>query len=265
MAKISACIISFNEENRIERCLRSLEGVVDEIVVVDSNSTDRTLPIARRYADRVETQEFLGYVGQKAFAFELAENDWILNVDCDEVLSEELRRSIRAEKDALGSHAAYLISRRTFYVYRFIDHGWYPEHRVRLFDRRRCYAGGEEPHERIVVREGRLGRLSGDILHYSFPTLSSHLRTLDNFTEIAALKLADGDRRVTPLTPLLRGSWTFVRLYVLKRGFLDGFAGLCSGLLSGVHVFVKYAKVLTMRRQRAAGIAPADPREREAD
>lgn len=249
MPKISACIISFNEEERLEACLESLVGVVDEIVVLDSLSTDRTREIAYRYTDQVHTQAFLGYVEQKALAYRLATNDWILNLDCDERLSPELRASILSERDRLGSHSAYRMTRRTFYVYRFLDHCWYPEYRVRLFDRRRCHSGGREPHDKIHVAEGETGTLAGDLLHYSFPSVSSHLKTLDNFTEIAARELVDCGARVSVLAPLGHGAWTFVRTYVLRRGFLDGVAGFVASVLSGVHAFVKYSKVLTMQRR----------------
>jgi glycosyltransferase involved in cell wall biosynthesis len=248
MPKISACIISYNEEERLEPCLESLVGVADEIVIVDSFSTDRTLEIARRYTSCIHGQAFLGYIEQKALAYRLASHDWILNLDCDERLSPELRDSILAEKGQLGSFAAYEVTRRTFYAYRFLDHCWYPEYRARLFDRRRCHSGGKEPHDKVVVDEGRTGRLRGDLLHYSFLSVSAHLKTLNNFTEIAAQDMFESGKRVGVLDPLLHGSWTFLRTYLVKRGFLDGFAGLLVSVLSGVHSFVKYAKVITAQR-----------------
>lgn len=251
MPKISACIISYNEEERLEACLETLVGVVDEIVIVDSESRDRTLEIARRFTDQVHTQAFLGYIEQKALAYRLATHDWILNLDCDERLSPELGESIRAEKERLGSHAAYEVTRRTFYVYRFLDHCWYPEYRVRLFDRRRCHSGGNEPHDKVIVNEGSIGRLRGDLLHYSFLSISSHLRTLDNFTDIGAGEIVRRGKKVSVLAPVTHGGWTFVRTYVLERGFLDGLAGLVVSTLSGMHAFVKYAKVIMIRRREA--------------
>lgn len=249
MPKISACIISYNEEERLEACLESLAGVVDEIVLVDSLSTDGTLEIARRFTDRIHSQAFLGYVEQKALAYRLASHDWVLNVDCDERLSPELCASIQAEKERFGRFAAYRVTRRTYYVDRFLDYCWYPEYRVRLFDRRSCESGGNEPHDKVVVREGEIGSLEGDLLHYSFLSISAHIRTIDNFTEIGARELVERGKRVTVLSPVVHGFWTFTRTYVLRRGFLDGFLGLVVSVLSGVHAFVKYAKVIAMQRR----------------
>jgi len=249
MPRISAVVISYNEEQKIEECLESLEGVVDEIVVVDSHSTDRTVELARRFTDRIVLQTFLGHIEQKNLAADEASNDWVLSIDCDERVTPELARSIREVRDRLDDHAAWEMSRRTFYVYRWLDHCWYPEYRTRIYDRRRCRQGGTNPHDRVELREGTLGRLSGDLLHYSFDSIGEHLRTLDHFTGIAARKLIEEGRRVSVLTPFTHGAWTFFRLYVLGRGFLDGYAGLCASVLSFVHVFAKYTKVLTYRFQ----------------
>ncbi|MCB9915974.1 MAG: glycosyltransferase family 2 protein [Planctomycetes bacterium] len=252
MPRISACIISYNEEERIEDCLRSLRGVVDEIVLVDSLSTDRTLEIAAPYVDKLVHQAFLGHVEQKNLAFDEASHDWVLSLDCDERLTPELAASILAHKEALERHAAWELTRKTFYVYRWLDHAWYPEWRVRLFDRRRARNGGTNPHDKVIVREGTVGRLDGDLLHLSYPSLSHHLRTMDHFTEVAARELVAKGKRVSLLTPFTHSTWKFVRLYVLERAFLDGFAGFTVSLLSGVHVFVKYAKVLCLRYRDAA-------------
>ena len=252
MPKISACIISFNEEEKLEDCLRSLAGVVDEIVVVDSHSSDATRDIARRYTERVVEQDWLGMGAQKAHSYALASHDWILNLDCDERLDPALAASIRAVREGgEPPHAAYEFKRKNFYVYRWLNHLWYPEWRTRLFDRRRCEVRGRDPHEYVHVLEGSTGRLDGELLHYSFDSLSAHLRTIDRYTDVAADELEKRGARVTPLTPLVRGGWSFFRLYVLKRGFLDGYAGFTVALLSGVYRFLKYAKVLTRRWRRA--------------
>lgn len=248
MPKISACIISYNEEDKIEDCLRSLDGVVDEIVVVDSLSTDRTRDIARAYTDRVFEQAFLGHVQQKGLAVEKASHDWILSLDCDERLSPELQQAIRERKDTLGQHPAWRVARRTFYIYRWLNHCWYPDWKVRLFDRRVCHWGGVNPHDHVEVPIGDIGGLSGDLLHYSFDSISDHLQTIDSFTEIAAKEMVAKGRRVRLWDPWTHAVWTFVKLYALKRGFLDGFAGLVASVLSFVHVFVKYAKVIAMQR-----------------
>lgn len=251
MAKISACIISYNEEDKIEDCLKSLEPIVDEIIVVDSNSTDKTVEIASRYTDKIFLQEFLGFLEQDNFAVSKTENDWVFSLDCDERLSPELQQSILREKEALGHGAdAYRMARKTFYVYRWLNHCWYPDRKVRLFNKNTCRWGGVNPHDHIVVDGDKVGVLRGDILHYSFDSISDHLQTIDRFTDIAARDLIDRGRGVSILTPLTHAYWTFIKLYILKRGFLDGFAGLCVAVLSYVHVFVKYSKVLMHRKQK---------------
>lgn len=250
MAKISACIISFNEEQKIEECLRSLAGIADEIIVVDSLSTDRTLEIAGRYTDKIFHQKFLGHVEQKNLAVSHASHDWILSLDCDERLSQELRESILALKDGLSEERAYRMARKTFYVYRWLNHCWYPDRKVRLFNKRNARWGGTNPHDRVVMDDGvQVVDLKGDILHYSFSSISEHLRTIDNFTEIGAREIIAKGKKVSLLSPLSHGLWTFIRLYFVKRGFLDGLAGFIVATLSFMHAFVKYAKVLLHQRQ----------------
>ncbi len=253
MPKISACIISFNEENKIEDCLRSLLPVADEIVVVDSLSTDRTLEIAGRYTNNIFNQEFLGHIEQKNFAVSKASNDWILSLDCDERLSEQLQQSILAVKDRLDDADAYCMSRRTFYVYRWLNHCWYPDIKTRLFNRNTSHWGGINPHDHIVTDGANIMRLNGDIYHYSFDSISDHLQTIDKFTEIGADELLRKNKHFNLLSPLTHASWIFIKLYLIKRGFLDGFAGLTVSVLSYMHVYIKYSKALIKRRQMSGG------------
>ncbi|MGD8569146.1 MAG: glycosyltransferase family 2 protein [Gammaproteobacteria bacterium] len=252
MPKISACIISYNEEKKIEDCLRSLDGVADEIIVVDSLSSDATRDIARKYTDKIFEQAFLGHVEQKNLAVSKASHDWILSLDCDERLSEPLKASIVAIKDQLDSADAYRMARKTFYVYRWLNHCWYPDKKVRLFNKHKARWGGINPHDKVIVDSDRIVPLQGDILHYSFDSISAHLQTLDKFTDIGANEIIKRGKKVTLLSPFTHATWTFIRMYILRRGFLDGFAGLVASLLSFMHVFVKYSKVIFYRR-RASG------------
>ncbi len=248
--KLSACIISFNEEDKIEDCLKSLQAVVDEIIVVDSLSTDRTLDIVSRYTDKIFHQKFLGHVEQKNLAVSKASHDWILSLDCDERLTPELAASILAIKESLDERRVYRMARKTFYVYRWLNHCWYPDRKVRLFNRRIAHWGGTNPHDRVVFNEGvDVVDLKGDMQHYSFNSISEHLRTIDNFTEIGAREIIAKGKRVSLLSPLTHGLWTFLRLYLFKRGFLDGFAGFVVATLSFMHAFVKYSKVLMHQYQ----------------
>jgi len=141
------------------------------------------------------------------------------------------------------------MARKTFYVYRWLNYCWYPDYKIRLFDRRQARWGGINPHDRVEVSSGEVRTLSGDILHYSFDSLSDHLRTLDHFTEIGAREILARGKRVTVLDPVTHGFWTFFRLLIVKRGFMDGFAGFVVAVLSGVHAFVKYSKVIVEKRK----------------
>lgn len=244
MPKISACIISYNEENKIEDCLKSLEGVVDEIIVVDSLSTDRTKEIVKKYTNNVYDQKFLGHVEQKNLAVQKASYDWVLSLDCDERLTDELKSSILKVKDNLDAADAYRMARKTFYVYRWLNHCWYPDFKVRLFNRNTAKWGGTNPHDHIELKGKNIVTLKGDIEHFSFNSISEHIQTIDSFTEIGADEILKKGKRVSLISPFTHGLWTFLKLYILKKGFMDGYAGLVVAILSGVHAFVKYTKVL---------------------
>ena len=247
MAKISACIISYNEEKKIEGCLKSLEGVVDEIIIVDSLSTDRTLEIAQKYTDKIFDQKFLGHIEQKNLAITKASHDWILSLDCDEQLTDELKESILKIKNNLEDADAYKVARRTFYVYRWLNHCWYPDHKIRLFNKNTAKWAGTNPHDHIELSGNNITTLKGDLLHYSFDSISEHIQTLDSFTEIGANEIIRKNKSVNILSPWTHGLWTFLKLYLFKRGFMDGYAGLVVAVLSGMHAFVKYNKVLFKR------------------
>jgi len=248
MAKITACIISFNEEEKIRDCLESLSGIVDEIVVVDSESEDRTREIAFDYTDKVHLQAFLGHIEQKNLAVSFASHDWVLSLDCDERLSEQAREEILSIKENLDKYDAYSFPRKTFYVYRWLEHCWYPDRKIRLFNRNKAKWAGVNPHDHVEAK-GRVHKLSGDIQHYSFDSVADHVNTLQKFTDIAAREVLAKGKRVWALSPLLHAIWTFLRVYIFRGGFRDGFAGFTASILSFTHVYVKYAKVYTERKR----------------
>ena len=250
MAKISACIISYNEEKKIEDCLKSLLPVADEIIIVDSLSTDNTLKIAEKYTDKIFHQKFLGHIEQKNLAVEKASNDWVISLDCDERLTEELQQSILAIKNNLDNTDvdAYCMARKTFYIYRWLNHCWYPDIKTRLFNKSTAHWGGTNPHDRIITKGDNIVKLNGDIEHYSFDNLSAHLQTIDKFTEIGADELIKKNKPVSIFSPFSHGLWTFVKIYFLKHGFLDGFAGILVATLSMMHVYIKYSKVILKRK-----------------
>jgi len=249
MAKISACIISFNEEKKIEDCLKSLLPVVDEIIIVDSLSTDDTLKIAEKYTDKIYHQKFLGHIEQKNLAVDKASHDWILSLDCDERLSDELQQSILAIKHDIDQADAYSMPRKTYYVYRWLNHCWYPDIKTRLFNRNTSRWGGTNPHDHIITQGNNIVRLKGDIYHYSFDSISDHLKTIDSFTEIGANELIRKKKSFSILSPFTHSSWVFIKTYFLKRGFMDGFAGIIVSVLSAMHVFVKYSKAIIKYKQ----------------
>lgn len=249
MAKISACIISYNEEKKIEDCLKSLVGIVDEIIVVDSLSTDKTKKIVKNYTDKIYDQEFLGHVEQKNLAVEKASNDWILSLDCDERLTDELKESILKIKDNIETADAYRMARKTFYVYRWLNYCWYPDFKVRIFNRKTARWGGNNPHDRVELKGKNVVTLKGDMQHFSFNSISEHIKTIDNFTEIGAQEIIRKGKSVSLISPFTHGIWTFVKLYIFKKGFMDGYAGLVVSVLSGMHAFIKYCKVIMLTKK----------------
>ncbi|SHI71767.1 Glycosyltransferase involved in cell wall bisynthesis [Hymenobacter daecheongensis DSM 21074] len=245
---LSVVIITFNEEANIARCLAAAQGVADEVLVVDSFSTDRTVEICRQFGVRVVQHAFEGYVEQKNYATAAAQYDHVLQLDADEVLTEELRQSIRAAK-ADWQHAGYTLARLTNYCGTWVRHGgWYPDRKLRLYDRRQGQWQGLLLHERYEVAAGQsVGSLAGDLLHYSYYSVEQHVSQLNRFTSIAAAELAlRGKRRVTLFHLLLKPLWKFVHGYFFRLGLLDGFAGLCIAGISAWGVFLKFAKLRTL-------------------
>lgn len=239
--KISATIVALNEEQNLPRTLAKL-GFCDEILVVDSGSSDRTVEIARSFGARVVHQDWLGYAAQKNFAAEKASHDWILSLDADEELSDPLAESIRTLRSAQppADVAGYRFPRRARYLGAWIRHsGWYPDAKVRLYDRRRARWVGRFVHESVAV-DGTTGALRGDLLHFTCDDFSRHIRTVDRYTSLAALELAE---RGAPLWRLLLGPpWAFFRTFFWKMGFLDGGRGFLIAVMAAFYVFAKHAK-----------------------
>jgi len=244
---LSVVIITFNEEANIARCLQALGNVADEVLVVDSFSTDRTVEICRVHGARLVQHPFAGYVEQKNFATDQASYDYVLQLDADEVLGEELRQSILAAKSD-WQHAAYSLARLTNYCGTWVRHGgWYPDRKLRLYDRRLGRWQGLLLHEHYEVQPGHTtGRLAGDALHYSYHSIAQHVSQLNKFTSITAQERAlRGQTTVTAFHLVLKPLWKFVHGYVFRRGFLDGFAGLSIAAISAWGVFLKFAKLKT--------------------
>lgn len=245
MLKISATLVTLNEESNLPRAIESLR-CCDEIVVVDSGSHDRTVEIASKLGARVIETEWRGYAAQKNFAAEQAAHDWILSLDADEALSESLEAEIWDIKRSGPQADAYTIPRLAQYMGRWIFHsGWYPDRKVRLYDRSKAKWVGEYVHESVRVN-GRVAHLKSNLLHYTCDSLSQHLKTTDRYTTLAAQELAAQGRRVPLWRLLLSPPWAFVKTYLFQRGFQDGFEGLVIAYMAATYVFVKYAKARNM-------------------
>ncbi len=243
--KLSATIITYNEERKLARAIESLR-CADEVVVVDSGSNDRTVELAGKLGARVIESPWPGYAKQKNFAAEKASHDWILSIDADESVSEALEAELwRLKKNGPGFDA-YTMPRQAQYLGKWIRYsGWYPDRKVRLYDRRKATWVGDYVHESVKVH-GRVGHLEGNLLHFTCESLSEHLRTMDRYTTLAAEQIIANKEEVTWLKLLGNPSWTFFRSYVLQRGFLDGVEGLAIANMASLYNFLKYAKARYM-------------------
>lgn len=251
--RLSACVISFQEEDRIERCLRSLD-FCDEILVLDSGSTDATVERARALGARVEHQDFLGHRDQKQRAVELATHDWIVSLDCDESLCDALRGELKAKLSAgvAADVAGYSMPRRNTYLGRAMRHGlFWPDRKLRVFDRRRARWGGTDPHDRVECRAGRIVELEHPILHDSYRSFAEHRATVTRFADIAARALAAEGRRARLWTPPLRAIFALLKGAVLKAGLLDGWRGLVAAWMSARYDWRKYAQLRRLTRNGA--------------
>jgi glycosyltransferase involved in cell wall biosynthesis len=247
MPRISVAIITYNEERNLADCIRSCEEIADEVVVLDSFSTDGTERIARSFPKvRFEQHAFDGHVEQKNRALALCANDWVLALDADERLSPELREEIRALDP--GDRDGFRFPRLTFALGRPIRHGgWYPQRKYRLFRRSRARWTGENPHD-FVALEGKGGDLSGDLVHHSFRDLAHQVDTVNRFSSIVALNRVHQGRRFRPLVAAVKPLAKFVEIYVLRLGFLDGFPGFAVAAASAFSAFLKLAKPYELER-----------------
>jgi glycosyltransferase involved in cell wall biosynthesis len=245
---ISACVITFNEADRIEDCLRSL-AFCDEILVVDSHSTDATRDCAARCGARVIERDWPGYRSQKEFAVQAARHDWVLCLDADERVTPELRTAIeRCAQSGFTGAAGFLVCRITDYFGRFLRHGnAYPDRLIRLFDRRRGGFRGYEVHENTRV-DGPVVRLEGHLEHFAYRSLADHTARLENYSDLMAAEMHRHGKQARYLRLFFNPWWRFVRGYVLRLGFLDGWRGLTFHLVEAGYVRQKYLKLLLLQR-----------------
>jgi glycosyltransferase involved in cell wall biosynthesis len=252
MLEISAVIITLNEERRLGRALDSLAAVpslIDEVLVVDCGSTDATPGIVARHGARLISHPWEGYARQKNFAAEQARHPWVLSIDADEALSPELAAGLaELKREGPGETAGCMMRRAACYQGRWIRHsGWYPDWKLRLYDRRRGRWVGDYVHEHVEV-DGPVRKLQGDLQHFTCDSFEEHLRSLDRYTTLAAQESLDRGEGWVLLRMVAGPPWKFFETYLLRQGFRDGFPGLVIAGMAGFYVFLKYAKLRGMRK-----------------
>ena len=244
MEKLSAVIICFNEEKNIGRCIDSVKDVADEILILDSYSTDQTVTIAESNGAVVKQEVFKGFIEKKNKAVELASYDYVLSLDADEALDPLLAVSIRQAK-AKYTNRAYRMNRCSNYCGKFIRHGsWYPDTKIRLFDRRIAQWGGTNPHDKVVLQDNiQVGFLKGDILHYSYHTVSEHVIQNNKLSTLAAESLFAIGKKTNLLNIFFRPWWNFFVSFIIRAGFLDGLFGFVIAIQIAHMTFLKHLKL----------------------
>ncbi len=252
MPPLSVTVITFNEAGHIDACLDSVAWA-DEVLVVDSGSTDDTVARARARGARVIERDWPGYAAQKDFAASEASHDWILSVDADERVTPELRDEIRATLSAGPAAVGYRIPRLAWHLGRSIrTTDWYPDYQLRLYDRRAARWRPMRVHESVEA-DGPVGRLSHHLQHYTYRDLGHHVETINRYSTLAAAQMLDAGRRAGGLDLVVRPPAAFIRNYILRRGFAEGVPGLIISAMGAWYVFLKFAKLWDATRRREAG------------
>jgi len=247
--KLSVTIITKNEAADIGAALASVAWA-DEIVVVDSHSTDETVAIAQQHMARVVVRDWPGYIAQKNYAASMAAHDWILSLDADERVTPALAGEIRAIIAAEPREAAYRIPRVTWHLGRWIrTTDWYPDYQLRLYDRRAAEWTGAYVHEAVTAR-GAVGQLRGELQHYAYRDIADHLETIDRYTTLAARQMHDAGRRAGILDIVAHPPLAFLRNYVARGGFRDGAIGFIISRMNAYYVFLKFAKLWELQHRQ---------------
>jgi glycosyltransferase involved in cell wall biosynthesis len=252
MEKISVAIITKDEEGNIRACLESVKWA-DEIVVVDNGSTDRTLAVCQEYGVRVFREDWKGYSGQKNSAIEKTRNEWVLSLDADERVTPELRREMEESLAADSSVEGYWIPRKNFFLGRWIRRcGWYPDLNLRLFRKSRGHFGERAVHERVEIR-GKTTPLTQPLIHETYRTLTDFVQRMDRYSTLAAREMNREGREFRWIDLLFRPPSTFLQMYILRAGFLEGCDGLVLSVLYSFYTFAKYAKLREIGRSEKPG------------
>ncbi len=245
---LSVTIITFNEGKNIKACLESV-AFADEIVVVDSGSEDRTLSIARKFTDKVYQESWQGFARQKNWAQNQARGPWILNIDADEQVTPELKDEILQVFQKGSSVDGFKIPRKNFFCGQWIRHGgWYPNYQLRLYRKDAGQFAQREVHEQVVVK-GTIGTLKAPLEHYTYDSISDYLKRMDRYSELSAQQYLLEGKKVSWPGILFRTKYTFFKMWLLQRGFLDGANGFILAILYSYYTFVKYAKLKEKNRR----------------
>lgn len=249
MAKLSVIIITKNEADNIRACLESVAWA-DEVVVVDSGSSDGTVDICRELGAKVYVHDWQGFGVQKNRALSYASHEWVFSIDADERVTSELRVSIEAAlAHSDGEYDVYEISRLSSYCGRFMRHsGWYPDHIVRLFKRDAARFSEDLIHERLLV-EGKAGQLDGELLHYPFENIEDVLHKVNHYSSAGAAMMQRRGRQASLLGAVLRGLWSFFRTYFLRAGFLDGREGFMLAVSNAEGTYYRYLKLMLLNKK----------------
>lgn len=251
MSEISVVIITYNEQDFIGKCIESLKGLADEVIVVDSFSTDRTAEICRSLGVRFIQHEFEGYIKQKNWAINQSTNDLILSLDADEILSDELKKSISEVKDN-PVFDGYIFNRRNNYCGKWLNHSeWYPDKQLRLFKKSKGRWVGLEPHDKFKLFAGcKTSWLKGDLLHWNFETFSEHTEKIKKLSTLGAAAYLKAGKKSGFFTAWFHTSWCFIRSYILTGGFLDGYHGYKISAINSYGCFLKYSKLRNLIREQ---------------
>lgn len=249
MAKISAIVITYNEEANITECLRSLSWC-DELIIVDSGSTDNTVKLAGEYTQNIMITENIPYGQKRNIGIDKATGDWIFWLDADERATDELKNEITGIiSESSPSTEAYLVNRKSFFINKFIKHcGWYPDYTLRLFKRSTGIKFNTSLVHEKAVYDGNTGRLKSEILHYTDRDFEHYINKLNKYTSLSAEELKAKGRKAGFFDIIFRPVFTFFKMYFLKLGVLDGYMGLVLSTLSSIHVMTKYSKLYLMNK-----------------
>jgi len=255
--KISSVIIAKNEERNISKCLQSQLQCIDEIIVlIDNLTADNTLEIVKSFPSvKYELIEWKGFSKTKKHGISLCSNDWIFWIDADEAVTKELSKEIREFKNSIPQFQAYSFPRKAFFLGKWIKHsGWYPARVTRLFNKNFVDLNDDEVHEHLVLKGDtnsvlKTGELKGILEHYTDPDIKHYFLKFNHYTTLAAQDLANKGKIFKIRDLLLRPFWLFIKMYIIKLGFLDGMEGFVLAVFSSAYVFAKYCKLWELKKE----------------